>query len=269
MGLVPDPLADQPDEVLRAAGQLEADQVGAEQALEDLPPPRQLLEELGRRERDVQEEPDVEVGSQLAEHLRHQLQLVVVHPDGRALGRPVGGVVGEAPVHRDVRLPPLAVELRLGDDVVVERPEGRVGEALVEPLDLLLGQRDRVQSHAVVVEGLQAGLGAARPADPDAVVGAHHRLDRGDQATGRRPPLRLAVGARDAVDRQPVGDDHEVRGHSFTLGAGQGPDLIRRGGLTSPAKGASHIRAGRVRMGPRFARLSGEMCYGGEVGMSG
>jgi hypothetical protein len=31
VGLVPDPLADQADEVLRAAGQLEADQVGAEQ----------------------------------------------------------------------------------------------------------------------------------------------------------------------------------------------------------------------------------------------
>ncbi len=185
VGLVPDPLADQPDEVLRAAGQLEADQVGAEQPLEDLAAPGQLLEELGRRERDVQEEADVEVGAQLAEHLRHQLQLVVVHPDGRALGRPVGGVLGEAPVHRDVRVPPLPVELRLGDDVVVERPQGGVGEALVEALDLLLGQRDRVQSHAVVVEGLQAGLGAARPADPDAVVGAHHRLDRGDQATGR------------------------------------------------------------------------------------
>ena len=57
-----DPLADQPDEVLGAAGQLEADQVGPEQALEDLPAPGQLLEQLGRRERDVQEEADAEVG---------------------------------------------------------------------------------------------------------------------------------------------------------------------------------------------------------------
>ena len=37
----------------------------------------------------------------------------------------------------DVGVPPLAVELRLGDEVVVERPQGAVGEALVELLDLL------------------------------------------------------------------------------------------------------------------------------------
>ena len=68
MGLVTDPLADQPDEVLGAAGHLEADQVGAEQPFEDLAPPRQLLEQLGRRERDVQEEADAQVGAQLAQH---------------------------------------------------------------------------------------------------------------------------------------------------------------------------------------------------------
>ena len=36
----------------------------------------------------------------------------------------------------------------------------------------------------VVLERLEVGLGAARPADPDAVVRPHHRLDRGDQAAG-------------------------------------------------------------------------------------
>ena len=44
VGLVADPLPDQADEVLRGAGQLEADQVGAEQALEDLAAPGQLAE---------------------------------------------------------------------------------------------------------------------------------------------------------------------------------------------------------------------------------
>ena len=220
MGLVADALADQPDEVLRAAGQLEADQVGAEQALEDLPAPRQLLEQLGRRERDVQEEADADVGAQLAQHLRHQLELVVVHPDRRALGGPVGGVLGEPPVDRDVGVPPLAVELGLGDDVVVQRPQRGVGEALVEALDLVGRQGDRVELHAVVLERLQAALGAARPADPDAVVGAHHGLDRRDQPTGRGAPLLLAVRPHDAVDRQAVGDDHEVGGHFFTLGEG-------------------------------------------------
>ena len=56
--LVPDAPAHQADEVGRAAGELEADQVGAEQALEDLAAPRQLAEELGRREGDVEVEAD-------------------------------------------------------------------------------------------------------------------------------------------------------------------------------------------------------------------
>ena len=68
-----------------ATGQLEADEVRAEQALEDLPAPGELLEQLGRRERDVQEEADPQVRAQLAEHLRHQLHLVVLHPDGGVL----------------------------------------------------------------------------------------------------------------------------------------------------------------------------------------
>ena len=48
MGLVADPLAHQADEVLGVVGALEAHQVGAEQALEELAAPRQLLEQLGR-----------------------------------------------------------------------------------------------------------------------------------------------------------------------------------------------------------------------------
>ena len=93
MGLVADALAHQPHEVLRRARSLEADHVGAEQALEELAPPRQLLEQLGRRERDVQEEPDPQVGPQLAQHRRHQLHLVVVHPHRRVLGGDLGGLL--------------------------------------------------------------------------------------------------------------------------------------------------------------------------------
>ena len=98
----------------------------------------QLGEQLGRRERDVQVEPDAQVGSQLAQHRRDQLELVVLHPDDGVLGGVLRGRVGEALVDRDVGLPPLAVEGRLGHQVVVERPEGGVGEALVELVVLLL-----------------------------------------------------------------------------------------------------------------------------------
>ena len=159
VGLVPDPVAHQAHEVAGAAGELEADQVGAEQPLEDLAAPRQLAEELGGRERDVQVEADAQVGPQVAQHLRHQLQLVVLDPDGGALGGHLGGLLGEAPVDRDVGVPPLAVELRLGHHVVVERPQGAVGEALVELLDLLGAQVHRDQLEAVLDEGLEVVVG--------------------------------------------------------------------------------------------------------------
>ena len=210
VGLVADPLADQPDEVLRGTGPLEADDVGAEQALEQLAPPGQLLEQLGRRERDVQEEADPQVGAQLAQHRRHQLHLVVVHPDRGVLGGDLGGLLGEPPVDPDVGVPPLAVELRLGDHVVVERPEGGVGEALVELLDLRAAQRHRHQRQAVVDEGLHVVVAAARPADPGAVVLAHHRLDGGDQAAGGAAPVHRPVVVDHPVDGQPVGDDDQV-----------------------------------------------------------
>ena len=79
--LVAEPLPYQPDEVLGPARQLEPDQVGAQQSLQDLAAPGQLLEQLGRRERDVQEEADPQVGTELAQHLGNQLELVVLHPD--------------------------------------------------------------------------------------------------------------------------------------------------------------------------------------------
>ena len=76
------------DEVRRRRGPLEADQVRAEQPLDDRRPPGQLGEQLVGREGDVQEEADGQVGPLLAEQRRHQLQLVVVHPDDRVLRRP-------------------------------------------------------------------------------------------------------------------------------------------------------------------------------------
>jgi hypothetical protein len=107
----------------------------------------------------VVEVPDAQVGTQLPEHLRDQLELVVVDPHGRALCGLVRGRLREAPVHLLVRVPPLAVERRGLDDVVVERPEGVVGEALVELLQVVLGQHDRDQLGAVHVERLELEVG--------------------------------------------------------------------------------------------------------------
>ena len=104
-GVRTDETAGQDHEVLRAAGQVEPDQIGAEQALGDLGPPRHLHEQLHRRERDVQKEADGQIGPQHPQHLRDQLQLIVLYPHRRALGRHLRGRLGEAPVDRRRRRP--------------------------------------------------------------------------------------------------------------------------------------------------------------------
>ncbi len=238
--LVTDPLPDQPDEVGGAAGQLEADDVRTEQALEDLPAPRELLEQLGRGERDVQEEADPQVRAQLAEHLRHQLHLVVLHPDGGVLRGHLGGLGGEPLVDGDVGVPPLTVEGRLGHHVVVERPQGAVGEALVELLHLLRAHRHRHQREALVDERLDLLVGVAGPADPGAVVLAHHRLEGGDQAAGGLAPAGGAVGLGHPVDGQPVGHDHEVRGAG---GSHVGNPMPCRRASCSPLRASATVLA--------------------------
>jgi hypothetical protein len=98
---------------------LEAEQVRAEQALDDLPPPWQLGEDLVARERGVREEADAQVAAPLPYHPRHQLKLVVVHPDRRARPGLVGRGAREAPVDSLVALPPAALEGGPGDHVVI------------------------------------------------------------------------------------------------------------------------------------------------------
>lgn len=94
------------------------------------------------------------------------MQLIVLHPDRRALGGDSGRRLRKLAVHVDVRLPPFAVVLRLDDHIVVQRPQGGVGEALVVFGDFLGGKPDRVQHHVVFGNRLDIRIGHARPADP-------------------------------------------------------------------------------------------------------
>ena len=151
-------------EVARVGRALEADDVGAEEALDDLGAPRQLREDAVCRERNVVEETDREVGSELAQHLGHELQLVVLHPD-RAVGRGHrGGALREALVDPHVGLPPLAVVRGRRDHVVVERPEGVVRESLVVVLDVVGAERDGTMEMSSCSNGSDSS--SATPAQP-------------------------------------------------------------------------------------------------------
>ena len=199
-------------EVSGIAAALEAHQVRAQQAVDDRPAPRQLGKDLRRREGDVVEEPDLQIRAGLAEQLGNQLELVVLDPDGGALGRMADDGVGEPPVDLPVGIPPGAVELRRGDHVVVERPQRGVGEALVEKLDVLGAQLDGDQVDAAVAERLDRLIRGAVPAHPGAVGLGHHRGQGCHQSAGGAAPAVLAAGlvGRTAVDGQPVGNHHEV-----------------------------------------------------------
>ena len=190
MGLVADPLADQADEVRGAAGELEADQVGAEQALEDLAAPRQLLEELGRRERDVQVEADPQVGAQVAQHLRHQLELVVLHPDRGALGGHLGGLLGEALVDRRRRRPTTR-----GGTPAWRPRRGRAatGCRWRSPRRTPRSPRRSGATGTSVHAVLARRARGPRPAPPGQPIQApslraHHRLEGGHQPAGGAPP---------------------------------------------------------------------------------
>ena len=191
----------QPPKVADAARGVETDEICPEQPLDDPSAPRELHEQLGGRERDVQEEPDAQVGPQLPQRGGEQLQLVVLDPDRGVPAGDLGHHLGESLVDADVGLPPVPVERGRRDHVVVQRPERAVGEALVVVLDLTGGQTHRVQLQAVLDERLDVGVGQPGPADPGAVAAAQHRLEGGDEATGAALPALRSVGQLFEVDR--------------------------------------------------------------------
>jgi hypothetical protein len=101
---------------------------------------------------------------------------------------------------------------------VIERPEGGVGEPLVVLVDLLGAQRHGVELESVFDDGVEIGVGHARPAHPRALIAAQDRLESGDQSTGASLPAGGAVGKPFQVDGQAVRYDDELSlpGHGVT-----------------------------------------------------
>src|SRR5699024_1446617 len=87
-----------------------------------------------------------------------------------------------------------------------ERPQRRIGEALVVADDLLGAQRDPHQVHAVEVERIELLVGRAGPAHPGAAVLVHDRGDGGHEPARRRAPGG-GLGRRGPIDAGPV-DGH-------------------------------------------------------------
>ncbi|SGF33083.1 Uncharacterised protein [Mycobacterium tuberculosis] len=167
----------------------------------------------------MQKETDGQIGPQHAQHLRYQLQLVVLYPHGCAVGGGARRGLGKALVDVDVAIPPFAVVERLDDDVVVQRPQCGVGESLVVLSYVRGAQPYRMKFQLVLDDGavqhVEVGSGPvvvnAGPADPGPAPTPQHRLQGGDQASGAAFPGCAAVGKTLQIDGQSIGYHHEVR----------------------------------------------------------
>ena len=187
-------------EVAEVGGGVKADQVGAEQAFEELSAGRKGSEQLLGGKRDVEKEPDPRIRQPATEQPRQQQELVVVDPDqvaGPVLRR---HHLGELLVGLHVGVPIAGLERDLVEQVVKQRPEHPVGVALVVAGDEVRAERhpDEALGGELSLE-LRSLRGAEivprpGPADPEPA-----RLLVGSGEAGGEParaPLHLdATGA--------------------------------------------------------------------------
>ena len=203
-----------PDEMPHVGIGVKSDQVGSQDALQDLTAPGENPEDFRGREGNMQEVSDSGLRKQLAQHGWHQGELVVVDPDQVTASVVLDHDIGKAPVDFPVGSPVSpGVPLKPVGLIVEQRPEHAIGKGLVVSVDLALGQVDR---HGPEVRQLLFQIGSlALPARD--LAGPTHpqgfpRLV-GAAQSGRQAPDRLAhadlAPLRLHGNRQSVGDDQE------------------------------------------------------------
>ena len=211
---------------------MEADEVGSQHAADDLVAPRQRAERLVVGEGDVQEEPDGRIRQRLAQHRRKQHEVVVLDPQRVAGARFGQRCLAEPFVHAPVGLPFFFVEACELGEPVEQRPDGRVGEALVVGFGVAVVQEHRAaialverrgQPGALVVVHARIRVG---PADPEVAV----LLVQGAQARGQAAHAALELEAAFAVVFEAVGQP--VRHDDQPPGLGRGN--AARIGLRAP-----------------------------------
>ena len=200
---------------------VKAEQIAAEQTVEDLFLPRADAERFAVRPGDVPEVADDRIRAARLDHSRQQREVIVLHEhDGRRALDLLEHRLGELRVDARVLLPVGGVEdgPRVGD--VAERPQRAVREAVVVALFLFLGQPDAPQrvgrlvrrnGEASALVGGFAIAAAAAMRDPHAAGGAHDRIERRDEAARRANPPDTRSGPDAVVDvRFAIGDDDDT-----------------------------------------------------------
>eukprot|EP00965_Chrysotila_dentata_P017589 584274-Pleurochrysis_carterae.AAC.1 len=201
---------------------VEAEQVSGKKAKKNLSSQRQRAVHLKRRPRRVQEPSNLEPRLSRAQQRRQQHQVVVVHPHHVALASDCLDDFGKLGIDCLVRLPLVALAPSAGafftharDDIVEERPEHVVAEAVVVEPRLLLWQKDgdattppqRAANSLLLFRRRIVYICPSHPDDPH-MLHAQQRRDHPARADRVR---ELAVGQALDAEGQPVGDHHHAR----------------------------------------------------------
>ena len=120
---------------------MEADEVAIEQAVHDLGAPGQHVEHVRARKRRVVKEGDLQRRLDLPQVLRHQPEIIVMHPDQRVILGLRGGGLGEQPVHLAERVPVGILVAEQPGKGMQDRPQCLFRGHMVEALHLLRRQR--------------------------------------------------------------------------------------------------------------------------------
>ena len=215
-----DPSLDRPlhrlQEVVAVELRVEADEVGAEHAEQDLLLPGTDADGLEVRPRDVPEERDARVGPGLFHQPRQQREVIVLHEhDGLLDGlHLLQQRLREALVHQAVVPPVGGAKARALVDDVAERPQALVGETVIVAGLLLVAQPHAPQGVRRIRRGqpdpladLTVGVAAA-VGDPHAAARLHDRAERGHEAA-RRLLLPHEAAVAHVAHRLAVGHDED------------------------------------------------------------
>ena len=159
-------------------------------------------EQIGRRERDMQEEADLVLDAALAQRLGERQEVIVVHPDHVVGPQESLQPVGEHLVDAEIAGHVAAGELHEIEPVVQDRPQHPVGEAVVEFLEVAAGNIGGDVGDAGVLDLahhlLALGHVLAAPAEPDALVALEERAQHDLEAarSGAAIPVRDADAVR-------------------------------------------------------------------------
>ncbi len=202
---------------------VEADEVGAQQAVHELALPGTDAEDFWIGPGDMPEDGHARVRARFLDHAREEGEVVVLREKDRRLRafHLLEDGVGKTPVNLLVVIPILGPEDGAGVRDVAERPKTFVGESVVVALLFLAAQphaAERVartfRRHAqaiVSIHGLAVSASRA-VGDPRAIASEQNRLESGDQAARRNDHVYglVVFVAPDVHIRLAVGN-HEQR----------------------------------------------------------